>query len=175
LTLVGVDLTNYTNLTHTLCAFKVRQSSMCTMQALIHLLFQDYPIVGVTPGRPGQHQRHRSLGITIATKLHGDATINAATFTNSQNAGTMKSPARFTPFFVPPEVTTDGGTDWYYGWAKFSDGDLTLDSYAFANSANTAVGTPCPNRAHRRCLPSEQRESWRFAAEAGAWLRPSLN
>ena len=56
----------------------------------------------------------------------------------------MKNPVNFSPFFVPLEVTTDGGTDWYYGWAEFSDGNLIFDKYAFSNTVNTAIGTPVP-------------------------------
>jgi hypothetical protein len=81
----------------------------------------------------------------IATKLTGGATINAATFTNNSPDAGMKSPSHPSTFFVPLEVTLDG-TDWYYGWAKFSDSVATLnfDSYGFSFTPNVAITTPIP-------------------------------
>ena len=107
--------------------------------------YQNYPIVGVNPSDDLVNVAGTSpFGTAIATKLPAGVTINAATFTNPQNAGTMKNPASFSPFFVPLEVTTDGGTSYYYGWAEFTDGDLTFNAYAFSNSPNAALTTPIP-------------------------------
>jgi hypothetical protein len=106
--------------------------------------FQNYPIVGVNPSDDLLNVRGNPFGTTIATKLPAGVTINAATFTNPQNAGTVKNPVSFSPLFVPLEVTTDGGTDWYYGWAEFSDGNLIFDQYAFSNTENTGLETPVP-------------------------------
>jgi hypothetical protein len=143
---VGVDLTNYSQSSPYVVYFQgspvfdVYYAGTGPLDG-----YQFYPIVGVNSGDlVNIAGAVPPFGTTIVTKLPGGVTINAATFTNAEGAGTMKNPVSFSPFFVPLEVTTDGGTDWYYGWAEFSDGNLIFDQYAFSNSENTGLETPVP-------------------------------
>lgn len=148
---VGVDLDNYTSTSPYVVdfqgspAFDVYYTGTSFIPYFLippyFLAFQNYAIVGVNSGDLLNDQ---GSGAGAATKLAGGATIDAATFTNPQNTGTMKNASNFNPFYVPLEVTTDGGTSYYYGWAAFTDGDLTFNAYAFSNSPNAALTTPIP-------------------------------
>jgi hypothetical protein len=144
---VGVDLTNYSQSSPYVVYFQGSPAfDVYYAGTSPYFGLQNYPIIGVNPSDDLVNVAITGpfFGTAIATKLPAGVTINAATFTDPQNAATAKNAASFSPFFVPLEVTTDGGTDWYYGWAKFSDGDLVFNAYEFANSANTAVGTSVP-------------------------------
>jgi hypothetical protein len=148
---VGVDLDNYTSTSPYVVyfqgspAFDVYYTGTSIYPYVpfppYYLEFQNYEIAGVNSG---DLLNDKSSGPGAATKLAGGATIDAATFTNPQNTGTMKNASTFNPFYVPLEVTTNGGTSYYYGWAEFTDGDLTFNAYAFSNSPNAALTTPIP-------------------------------
>lgn len=145
MTPVGVDLTNYTQSSPYVVYFQgspvfdVYYAGPGPEDA-----YQFYPIVGVNSSADLTNVGGETPFAAIPTKLPAGVTVNAATFTDPQNAATVKDPVRFSPFFVPLEVTTDGGADWYYGWAEFSDGNLIFDKYAFSNTANTGAETPVP-------------------------------
>lgn len=145
---VGVDLNNYTSSSPYVVyfqgspAFDVYYTGTSIYPIPpYYVAFENYEIAGVNPGDLLNVQ---GSGPGAATKLAGGATIDAATFTNPQNTGTMKNASSFNPFYVPLEVTTNGGTSYYYGWAEFTDGDLTFNAYAFSNSPNAALTTPIP-------------------------------
>jgi hypothetical protein len=138
-TTVGVDLINYSESSPYVVYFQGSPVFDVYYRGLDDFGDQAYVIVGVNSGDLVNIGETAPTGTAIVTKLPAGVTIDAATFTNPQNAGTMKNPnSAGSPFYVPLEVTTDGGKDWYYGWAGVSDADLTLDSYAFANTATSA-------------------------------------
>ena len=139
---VGVDLINYSYSNPYVVLFQGQPAfDVYYTGTGEELGLQHYEIDGVNSGDLLNDQ---GAGPGTVTKLAGGATIDAATFTNPQNTGTMKNLSTYNPFFVPLEVTTNGGASYYYGWAEFSDGDLIFNNYAFANNANTGLETPVP-------------------------------
>ena len=150
MTPVGVDLDNYTSTSPYVVdfqgspAFDVYYTGTSFIPTYSSLFFGVPVLCNSRRELFATCSTSRAAVRASATKLAGGATIDAATFTNPQNTGTMKNASNFNPFYVPLEVTTDGGTSYYYGWAAFTDGDLTFNAYAFSNSPNAALTTPIP-------------------------------